>query len=219
VQVAGAERRKRELESYRRDLVLAVVLTIPVFLLSMVLPRTRASDAVDAEIVHGLLAKDFVSFLLTTPVMFYTGRRFHTGAYKALRAGRANMDVLVSGGTMVAYVASVALVVVMMASAEPPLVGSASTNTSINCSVRNGSGVDDSNIILPPASGRPRGCGAADASFEATVYFDTCAMLITFIILGKFLEAGKPSQSPIVSFVLLALEVGHLRLGLEVGGC
>jgi Cu+-exporting ATPase len=194
VQIAGAERRKRELQSYRRDLILAVLLTIPVFLLNMVLPRTAAKDAVNAEIVHGLLIKDFVSFLLTTPVEFYMGRRFHTGAYKALRAGRANMDVLVSGGTLVAYVASVALVIVMMATVE----GTSVRSSPFNCT--SGSGGDGSGL-LSSGSGASTSCGDAvygeEAAFEAMVYFDTCAMLITFILLGKFLEASEIGPHPL----------------------
>ena len=40
---------------------------------------------------------------LATPVQFWSGRRFYRGAWKALRGGTANMDVLVALGTSVAY--------------------------------------------------------------------------------------------------------------------
>ena len=103
---------------------------------------------------HGLTVQDFVSFLLTTPIQFGLGRKFYVGGYKALKHGRANMDVLVAGGTTTAYVASVVLVLLRMSS--------------------------------------------SDDSFEPMVYFDAAAMLITFILLGKFLEAytkGKTSEA------------------------
>ncbi|NTV11784.1 MAG: heavy metal translocating P-type ATPase, partial [Zoogloea sp.] len=41
--------------------------------------------------------------LLATPVQFWIGARFYRGAWAALRAGGANMDVLVALGTSVAY--------------------------------------------------------------------------------------------------------------------
>ncbi|HVJ24804.1 MAG TPA: copper-translocating P-type ATPase, partial [Burkholderiales bacterium] len=41
--------------------------------------------------------------LLATPVQFWSGARFYRGAWKALRGGTANMDVLVALGTSVAY--------------------------------------------------------------------------------------------------------------------
>jgi P-type Cu+ transporter len=41
--------------------------------------------------------------LLATPVQFWIGWRFYDGAWKALRGGGANMDVLVALGTTMAY--------------------------------------------------------------------------------------------------------------------
>ncbi len=45
----------------------------------------------------------WMQFMLATPVFVVAGARFHIGAFKALRAGAANMDVLVSLGTFAAY--------------------------------------------------------------------------------------------------------------------
>lgn len=45
----------------------------------------------------------WLQFLLATPVFLVAGARFHLGAFRALRAGAANMDVLVSLGTIAAY--------------------------------------------------------------------------------------------------------------------
>jgi Cu+-exporting ATPase len=51
----------------------------------------------------------WIQFLLATPVQFYVGWRFYSGAYKALRGGSANMDVLVALGTSAAYFYSLVL--------------------------------------------------------------------------------------------------------------
>jgi Cu+-exporting ATPase len=45
----------------------------------------------------------WVQFLLATPVQFWFGARFYAGAWRALRGGSANMDVLVALGTSAAY--------------------------------------------------------------------------------------------------------------------
>jgi Cu+-exporting ATPase len=40
----------------------------------------------------------WLQLALATPVQFWIGWRFYDGAYKALRGGGANMDVLVALG-------------------------------------------------------------------------------------------------------------------------
>jgi Cu+-exporting ATPase len=45
----------------------------------------------------------WAEFALATPVQFWLGARFYAGAYKALRAGVGNMDLLVALGTSAAY--------------------------------------------------------------------------------------------------------------------
>jgi Cu+-exporting ATPase len=45
----------------------------------------------------------WLQFLLATPVQFWFGARFYAGAWRALRGGGANTDVLVALGTSAAY--------------------------------------------------------------------------------------------------------------------
>jgi len=45
----------------------------------------------------------WLQFLLATPVQLWFGARFYAGAWRALRGGAANMDVLVALGTSAAY--------------------------------------------------------------------------------------------------------------------
>jgi Cu+-exporting ATPase len=47
---------------------------------------------------------------LATPVQFYVGWQYYTGAYKALRNGSANMDVLIALGSSAAYLYSLPIV-------------------------------------------------------------------------------------------------------------
>ncbi|MBB5019499.1 Cu+-exporting ATPase [Chitinivorax tropicus] len=55
---------------------------------------------------HDWMLPNWVQFLLATPVQFWVGWRFYAGAWKALRGGAANMDVLVALGTSAAWLFS-----------------------------------------------------------------------------------------------------------------
>jgi Cu+-exporting ATPase len=51
----------------------------------------------------------WLQFALATPVQFWIGSRFYSGAWSSLRGGGANMDVLVALGTSAAYLFSCTL--------------------------------------------------------------------------------------------------------------
>ena len=52
---------------------------------------------------HHNLLPGWLQVLLATPVQFWSGGRFYTGAWRSLAGGGANMDVLVALGTSAAY--------------------------------------------------------------------------------------------------------------------
>jgi Cu+-exporting ATPase len=54
-----------------------------------------------------ILTNGYFQWALATPVQFLIGARFYKGAYKSLRGGGANMDVLIAMGTSAAYFYSV----------------------------------------------------------------------------------------------------------------
>ncbi|MGQ9788507.1 MAG: HAD-IC family P-type ATPase [Candidatus Hadarchaeaceae archaeon] len=81
-------------------------------------------------------------FLLATPVVLMGGWSFHHGAFKALRNRTANMDVLISIGTLTAYFYS--LIVVFFPG------------------------------LLPVE--------------ESYTYFEVAAVIIAFVLLGKYME-------------------------------
>ncbi|MBK7900955.1 MAG: cadmium-translocating P-type ATPase [Azonexus sp.] len=60
---------------------------------------------------HGAELPRWLQLLLATPVQFWIGWRFYDGAYKALRGGGANMDVLVALGTSMAWAYSAVMTV------------------------------------------------------------------------------------------------------------
>ena len=46
---------------------------------------------------------DFLLLVLTTPVQFWSGKRFYVGAWSALKHGTSNMNTLIAVGTSVAF--------------------------------------------------------------------------------------------------------------------
>ncbi|KAI9197431.1 uncharacterized protein BJ171DRAFT_427961 [Polychytrium aggregatum] len=107
------ERDAKDLEAARRQVLYALVLVIPTFVISMVvmmlLPEGNpAREAFMHNIIPGLSVSSLVLFLLATPVQFWLGYRFYRGAYKSIRYTKvANMDVLVALGTSAAYFYSI----------------------------------------------------------------------------------------------------------------
>ena len=88
------EQTERELRVERLEFGIGAVLAAP-FLVQMALMTTGSH--------HHDWFPLWLQWLLATPVQFWVGRRFLLGAYRSLRGGSANMDVLVSLGTTVAY--------------------------------------------------------------------------------------------------------------------
>lgn len=105
VEDAEARARQEEIRRQRHYLTTGLVFTIPLFLLSM----ARDLGFLPAAITQASWI-DWLMFALATPVQFYVGWQYYVGAYKALRNGSANMDVLVAMGSSAAYFYSLPIV-------------------------------------------------------------------------------------------------------------
>jgi P-type Cu+ transporter len=176
-----AQARARDLADKRRKLVVAVALSLPLFLLSMardfgiIQPWLFGEWAAMAQMPGHQMsipayadALNWLFLLLATPVQFYSGRDFYVHAFKALRARTANMDTLIALGSSAAYFYSVALMVF---------------------------------------------------GLSGHVYFETAAVIITLILVGKYLEARAKSQTGAAIRALIGLQpktARVLRGGQEV---
>ncbi|MDI3614412.1 heavy metal translocating P-type ATPase [Pseudomonas aeruginosa] len=98
----AAERKDAERRALKRDLTLATVLALPVFLLEMgshVIPGVHG--LIDRTI--GMQASWYLQFVLTTLVLAFPGIRFYKAGLPALARLAPDMNSLVAVGTLAAY--------------------------------------------------------------------------------------------------------------------
>jgi len=158
---AEAAAREAEVQHQWRRLIVGVIFSLPLFLLSM---------ARDFGLVGMWAHEPWVNWLflaLATPVQFYVGWDYYVGAYKSLRNGSANMDVLVAMGSSVAYVYSVAVLI---------------------------------------------GLTLGSHTLGHHVYFETSALIITLIVLGKLLEVRAKGQTSAAIKKLIGLQAKTARV-------
>ncbi len=143
-----AERTKKEyLRKLKNDLILSVVLTIPVLILNM----GMMWESFLAVIPFSIDQINKILLLLTTPLVFISGRRFYSSFWSNTKHLTADMNSLVAIGTGSAYLYS--------------------TFTSLF----------------------PRVIHKLGISHD--VYFDTVAVIISLILLGKWLELRAKSKT------------------------
>ncbi|SFQ55423.1 Cu+-exporting ATPase [Psychrobacillus psychrotolerans] len=135
--------REQAIQKQKKKFIISAILSLPL-LWTMVGHFSFTSFIYMPE----FLMNPWVQMALATPVQFIIGRQFYVSAYKALRNGSANMDVLVVMGTSAAYFYSVYQAII-----------------------------------------------TTGEHHTANLYFETSAVLITLIILGKLFEAKAKGRS------------------------
>ncbi|VVB07956.1 unnamed protein product [Arabis nemorensis] len=134
-----------------RRFISSLSLSIPLFFIQVICPHIAVFDTVLIWRCGPFMIGDWLKWALVSVIQFVIGKRFYVAAWRALRNGSTNMDVLVALGTSASYFYSVAAL----------LYG-------------------------------------AVTGFWSPTYFDASAMLITFVLLGKYLESlakGKTSDA------------------------
>ena len=150
--VTPAQRYRKEVRYQRTMFLLAAAFAAPIMVLAMVVAESDATRIAQA--------------VLAAPVVFVFGVQFHRAAAVRLRSLSANMDTLISVGTLTAFGYS----------------------------------------VWALFADRP-------------VFFDTSAMIITLILLGRFFEArakGRAGDAVARLLELGAKEARLLRDGAEV---
>jgi Cu+-exporting ATPase len=102
-EITGESPAKQEaLRRLTNELILSAVFALPVIVLSML----SNTDWYIRESPLSMNATNRILFLLTTPVIFISGRRFFRGFWTAVRHLTADMNTLVAVGTGAAYLYS-----------------------------------------------------------------------------------------------------------------
>ncbi|PQV62820.1 Cu+-exporting ATPase [Abditibacterium utsteinense] len=123
--------RESEYADQKKRFLVALVLTIPVAIVSM---GGHLFPAL--ERLFNFPGRTYFELALTTPVLFWAGREFFTGAWAAAKHRAADMNTLVAIGTLAAYLYS------LVSTFAPQLLQTPMS----------GSGVLDSNMVMtmPP---------------------------------------------------------------------
>lgn len=102
----SAELRRQEIGHKRFKWMMAAILSLPLlWAMTQHFPMTSWIP------VPSPFLNPWFQLALATPVQFLIGGQFYAGAYKSLRSGSANMDVLVALGTSSAYFYSLFLTI------------------------------------------------------------------------------------------------------------
>jgi Cu+-exporting ATPase len=140
------ESREKEIKNLRMAFIVSAVLASPL-LLAMIM-----SVAMPGKPLTVFLHNPYFQLVAATPVQFIIGARFYKNAFYALRAGSANMDVLISMGTTASFFYSLY------------------------------------NVFFQNVG----------EGMMKDLYFEASAVIITLVLLGKYLEAvakGKTSEA------------------------
>ena len=169
LQDAEIEARDREFNAQKNKFIIALILTIPVAVIGM---GGHLSPAL--EQLFNFPGRSYVELALTTPVLFWAGREFFSGAWAAARHRAADMNTLVAIGTLAAYLFSV------VATFAPGLFH---TGEAMN--------------------GHTAG---------PMVYYETAAIVITLILMGRLLEARARAQTGSAIRALMGLQAKTARV-------
>ena len=164
---AEAAARQAAWQRELRLLKLGVGFSLPLFVLSMGRDFGLWGPWALAAWVNWLM------LALAAPVQLWVGRDYYVGAYKSLRHGSSNMDVLVALGSSCAFAYSIPVTVAQ---------------------------------------------SLGSSALGAHVYFETAAMILTLIKLGKVLEARAKAKAGAAIHGLIALQpqlARRLRDGRE----
>ncbi|MEA3335434.1 MAG: heavy metal translocating P-type ATPase [Chloroflexota bacterium] len=144
--------RQAELQDRKRRLTIGIVLTSIIMILSM---------GVDLGFIPDFPGRGWLLLALTIPVQFWVGEPFLRSAWKAAKNRTANMDTLVTMGSLAAFFYSLAVLVL---------------------------------------------------GLDSHLYFESSAMIITLISVGKYLESRAKTQAGNSIRKLLSLQARSARV-------
>ncbi|EST09853.1 P-type ATPase, A domain protein [Kalmanozyma brasiliensis GHG001] len=173
--------RIKEIAEWRSAFLFSLSMGLPVFFLSMILPKFSFTRSILWwQPIPGLYLQDLACLALTIPVQFGIGLRFYRTSWKAIKHGSATMDVLIVIGTTASWVFSVFSMIARLFCVDEP---ADAMSQAASIAAR---GMAMMGTIVPGQCTKP------------ATFFDTTTMLFTFVSFGRFLEntaKGKTSEA------------------------
>ncbi|MGU3398976.1 heavy metal translocating P-type ATPase [Brucellaceae bacterium D45D] len=157
--VTQSEKRDAEAEQLKKSVILAAILTLPVFILEMGSHLIPAMHMFVMDTI-GMQNSWYLQFVLTTLVLFGPGLRFFKKGIPALLRGHPDMNSLVVVGTLAAWGFS------LVATFAPNLLPDGTVN----------------------------------------VYFEAAAVIVTLILVGRYLEARAKGRTSAAISRLVGLQ-------------
>jgi Cu+-exporting ATPase len=170
--------RRAEYRALQRKFWFAAVLSAPVLFIAMSHGRFSFLN---------FTGVNWLQLALSTPVVFYSGRDFFTGAWAALRHRAANMSTLIATGTGAAYLYSLA------ATIAPGFFARAAS--------------DDAMAGM---------AGMTEAAMPP-VYFEAASVIIALILLGRMLESRAKGETSDAIRRLIGLQAKTARVATDAG--
>jgi P-type Cu+ transporter len=158
-----------EVTKYRNRFFLSLFIQMPIWVLIWIIKYTNPHFLVSPLIYNVVPLYLVIIMVFSSIIQFYLGAPFYSGAYKSVRHGSANMDVLVVLGTTAAWLYGVLLL----------FIGNPFLNQDNEAYVGHMEGMDP----------RVHTIHAQAHNFEIS------STLITVILLGKLLESFSKKQT------------------------
>lgn len=178
-----------EVNKYRNRFLMCLLIQLPIWILIWIVAYTNPMFVIKPIIGNVLPVYLLIIIVLSTIIQFYLGMSFYIGAYKSVRHGSANMDVLVVLGTTAAWLYGILLL----------FIGNPFVRKNKEMAGHEMEGMTDYEEL-------------SHVTHAIAHNFEVSSTLITAILLGKLLESFSKKQTVDKLSQLASLKVTKANL-------